>query len=204
MKKITLLLVVMAFVLSGHAQKLKLVEGNVDNYLKGQKLLKVEFTYDNLKVGKMTEEDYIAKKVKDYNKKNSGSGDEWKEKWEHDKNEAYPYYFIRMFNMAMGKTEVRVDKDAEDADYIMIINTSFIEPGFNVGIQSKRASANMEVSIVSKDDPEKALAKFTITKSPGSTMFGGNYSTVERVGGCFENAGSAMAGYFLRKHTFFE
>jgi len=204
MKKYLLFLIVMAFVFSGHAQRFKLVEGNVDGYLKGQKLLKVEFTYDNLKVGKMTEEDYVAKKVKDYNKKKPGSGDEWKEKWENDKENAYPDFFIRMFNMVMGKSEVRVDKNAEDADYIMIVNTSFIEPGFNVGIQSKRASANMEVRIVSKDDPGKTLAKFTLIKSPGNTMFGADYSTKDRIGGCFENAASSLAGYFIKHKTFWD
>ena len=204
MKKVFLFLGLFAFIFTANAQKLKLVEGNVDSYLKGQKLLKVEFTYDHMKVGKMTEEAYVAKKVKDYNKKHPGTGDEWKEKWENDKTEAYPDFFIRMFNMMMGKTEVRVDKNAEDADYIMIVNTSFIEPGFNVGIQSKRASANMEVSIVAKDDPGKVLAKFTITKSPGNSMFGPNFSTVDRVGGCFENAASSMAGYFLKHDIFWD
>lgn len=203
MKKAFLFLGLFAFIFTANAQKVKLVEGNLD-YLKGQKLLKVEFTYDHMKVGKMTEEDYVAKKVKDYNKKHPGSGDEWKEKWEKDKQESYPEYFIRSFNLFMGKTEVKVATDADDAEYIMIVNTSFIEPGFNVGIQSKRASANMEVSIVSKDNPEKVLAKFAITKSPGNSMFGPNYSTVDRVGGCFENAASGLAGYFLKNDTFWD
>ncbi len=203
MKKLLLVIVTMAFVFSGHAQKLKLVEGNLD-YLKNQKLLKVEFTYDKLKVGKMSEEDYVAKKVKDYNKKEDGKGDKWKEKWESDKEDAYPDYFINMFEMLMGNGEVMLNENAEDADYIMVVNTSFIEPGFNVGIQSKRALANMEVRIVSKDNPEKTLAMFTITKSPGNSLFGANFATVDRVGGCFEHAASELAGYFLRNDTFWD
>ncbi len=203
MKKITLLLAVMAFVFSGHAQKLKLVDGELD-YLKNQKLLRVEFTYDNLKVGKMSEEDYVAKKVKDYNKKEDGQGDEWKEKWESDKEEAYPDFFIRMFNMLMGNGQVVLNENAFDADYTIVVNTSFIEPGFDIGFQSKRAYTNMEVRIVSKDDPEKTLARFTITKSPGNSLFGPNFSTVDRVGGCFEHAASELAGYFIKNDIFWD
>jgi hypothetical protein len=201
MKRIFLFLMVTAFIFSANAQKIKLVEGDV-GFLKGQDKLKVEFTYDNMKIGKTQEKDYTAKKVKEKNKDEAGSGDAWLEKWENDKQEAYPRFFTRMFNVMLSKRDVSIDKNADDAEYIMIVNTSFIEPGYNVGISSKRASANMDVSLVSKDDPGKVLAKFSITKSPGNSMFGSNYSTVDRVGGCYENAAAALASYFIKKKSF--
>jgi hypothetical protein len=106
-----------------------------------------------------------------------------------------------MFNMWKKKIAT-VDVEANDAQYIMVVNTTFIEPGYNVGISSKRPVANMEVIIVEKDNRGKELAKFTVTKSPGGSMFGSGYTFRDRVGGCYENAANAMASYFVRKKTF--
>ena len=44
------------------AQKIKVLEGNLE-VLKNEKTINVEFTYDNLKVGKFkTEDEYVTKK----------------------------------------------------------------------------------------------------------------------------------------------
>ena len=202
MKKYVFLLLMSVFALATQAQKVKLAEGKLD-FLKGQEVIKLKFTYDkNMKLGKQKFEDYISKKVNDKNKKNPGSGDEWKQKLTADFDTAFPHYFSRMFNIMMKKQDVKLDTEADDAPYTMIVNTIYIEPGYNIGIKSKRAQADMEVFIVKKDDPEKTLAKFNITKSPGSSAFGPNYSFTDRVGGCYENAASRLAGYFLQKKTF--
>ncbi len=114
---------------------------------------------------------------------------------------AFPRYFINMFNMYKKHVAV-ADLDGANADYTMIINTTFIEPGYNVGISSKRPEAAMDVSIVAKDNPDKVLAKFEITKSPGGSLFGSGYTFKDRVGGCYENAATRLASYFLKKKTF--
>ena len=203
MKKLLLSVMVLAFVFTANAQKVKLVDGKLD-FLKGQKELKLKFTYDkDMKIGKMKMDDYINKKVKERNDKEPGSGDLWKEKFQSDLDTAFPRYFENMFNMWKKKIAT-VDVNAAAADYIMVVNTTFVEPGYNVGISSKRPTANMEVSFVKADDPYKVLAKFTITKVPGNSMFGSGYTFKDRVGGCYENAANALAGYFVRKKTFKE
>ncbi len=202
MKKLLLSVMVLAFVFTASAQKVKLVDGKLD-FLKGQKELKLKFTYDkDMKIGKMKMDDYINKKVKERNKKEPGSGDLWKEKFQADLDTVFPRYFENMFNMWKKKIAT-VDVNAA-ADYIMVVNTTFLEPGYNVGISSKRPTANMEVYFVKADDPSKVLAKFTITKVPGNSMFGSGYTFKDRVGGCYENAANALAGYFVRKKTFKE
>ena len=201
MKKVFILVAMVAFAFTANAQKVKLVDGKL-GFLKGQEVLKVTFTYDdNMKIGKMKADDYINKKVKDKNKSHAGAGDEWKQKFQADLDTAMPRYFINMFNLYK-KNEAILDLNADNAEYIMNVNTTFIEPGYNVGISSKRPVANMEVSFVSKDEPKKVLAKFTITKSPGGSMFGSGYTFKDRVGGCYENAATRLASYFLKKKTF--
>ena len=71
-----------------------------------------------------------------------------------------------------------------------------------MGISSKRASANMEVTIVAKATPDKVLVKLTISKSPGNLFFGANYSITDRVGGCYQNAALSLGSYFISKKVF--
>jgi len=43
-----------------YAQNIKLVSGELD-FLKSEQYVDIKFTYDNLRVGKLTEEQYVAK-----------------------------------------------------------------------------------------------------------------------------------------------
>ena len=70
--------------LNVNAQKVKLLMGNFSQ-LKGQTLLNLEYVYDNLIVGKITEEEYITKKVTEYNNKTHGRGDNWLKSWKSDR-----------------------------------------------------------------------------------------------------------------------
>ena len=75
------------FATSGFAQTMHLASGNLD-FLKGQKTINVVYTYDNLKVGPGTEQDYIDKKVGGYNKGQARPGRRVAEKLE--KRPRYP------------------------------------------------------------------------------------------------------------------
>jgi len=201
MKNVFLLLVTLVFAVTLNAQKVKLVEGKL-GFLKDQSELKVEFTYNNMKIGKTTSQDYVNDKVSDKNKDEAGAGDEWLLKWQNDLDTTFPSHFIKHFNVMISKDNVKLSRDNDEANYILVVNTNFIEPGYNVGISSKRASANMEVNIVSKDNPDEVLATFSISKSPGTSMFGSSYSASDRIAGCYENAATRLAGYFMSKKTF--
>src|SRR5687767_12785345 len=57
------------------AQKLKVKDGD-PSVLKNETAINFEFTYDNMSVGKFdTEKEYMDKKIEEYNKKESGRGD---------------------------------------------------------------------------------------------------------------------------------
>lgn len=54
---------------SVNAQRIKINDGNL-SVLKSEKTINVEFTYDNMKVGKFDkEDDYLSTKKEEYNKK---------------------------------------------------------------------------------------------------------------------------------------
>ena len=88
MKSITKIFVfagMVAFSMSANAQKIKTLEGD-PSVLKNESNINIEFTYDNISVGKFdNEKDYIKKKTDEYNAKDPGRGDIWAKNWINDR-----------------------------------------------------------------------------------------------------------------------
>lgn len=201
MKKLLVIVFLGFFALNANAQKIKLVKGNL-NFLKGVTTLKIEFTYGpNLRVGKMTEKAYVEKKVGALNAKKAGRGNYWKSLWYQDRKAHYQPKFIDLFNKVLLNKGVFVSEDAH-SDYVMIVNTTFIEPGFDVGVMSKPANINLVITFINSNHPSKVLAKFTIHKSPGTSVFGNDYDTAVRLGEAYARAGKHFAKFLLKKRAF--
>jgi hypothetical protein len=201
MKKLFIILLISMFAMNLNAQKIKLVDGDI-GFLKGQKELGIEFIYEEVMVGKMTEADYIDKKVAEAEEREPGTGQAWPDLWYGDRTGHYEPKFIELFNDVLADEGVSLTKDAEETDYTIVVETIFIEPGFNVGVARKSALINLIVDFVATDDPENVLATFTIDKSPGGLPFGGDYDSGLRVGEAYAKAGKYFAKFLLKKKAF--
>jgi hypothetical protein len=201
MKKLFIVFLVGFIAMNTNAQKIKLVGGDI-GFLKGQKELGVEFIYEDIKVGKMTEDAYIEKKVAEAEEREPGTGEGWPDLWFGDRSNHYEPKFIELFNDVMDDKGVSLIKDIEETNYTMVVETIFIEPGFNVGVARKSALINLIVEFVETDNPENVMATFTIDKSPGGLPFGGDYDSGVRVGEAYAKAGKYFAKYFLKKKAF--
>lgn len=179
------------------AQKTVLKSGSLE-FLKDLTVIRVEFTYDNMMVGKYKEEDYVNKKVKEYNKKEPGRGDTWKEDWTNDRTAKFQPRFEEAFNnfCKLAGVSLEVDPDAE-GDYKMAVHTSFTEPGFNIYYTSKNASINADVHFYDASGKEVALVN--ITNSPGSGIFELDYDTGVRIQEAYANAGRSLAALIIDK-----
>lgn len=174
-----------------HAQRIKLTDGNL-SALKNEKNIKVEFTYDNMKVGKFDkEEDYVRTKKEEYNKKEPGRGDSWAKSWVDDR----AYRFEPKFNELFEKYSDLSNK--KDAKYTLILHTSFTEPGFNVGVWKKNAEINTDAWIVETADHNKVIAKISMDRVPGRSFWGGDYDTGARIAECYADGGKAL-GKFIK------
>lgn len=192
MKK-TLLILMVAFTSAAYAQKIKLVEGDL-SVLKDQKGVKTIFSYDDMSVGKFPKEaDYIAKKKGDYNAKEPGSGDKWEKAWVDDRKERFEPKFRELFAEYSNMSTV-----VEDAPYTLIFKTTKTEPGWNVGVTRAPAYIDGEAWIVKSDSPDKAIARITITKSPGRDVFGYDFETGARLQESYAKAGKEL-GAFIKK-----
>jgi len=166
MKKVMLLIVVSLFVLgSASAQKIKVESGDL-KFLKDVSELSIVFEYpDDMKFGKTTLKEYVDKKVAEKEKKKEGSGEAWKENF-YDDRVQFNDQFVSSFDKYTGDIYV-VDDDPE-LEYTMIVKTTFLEPGFFIGIRSKNAFIDLIVTFVKTDDPENVLATVKISKAPGA------------------------------------
>jgi hypothetical protein len=181
--------------MTAYGQKIKVVEGDL-SILKGQKGVNTEFTYDNMSVGKFADEaSYIAKKKEDYDKKEPGRGDKWEEAWISDRKERFEPQFRELFSKYSEMTTVD-----ENAPYTLIFKTVKTEPGWNIGISRSPAFIDAEVWITETQNPNKVLAKVTITKSPGRDAMGYDYETGARLQEAYAKAGKELGAY-IRKQT---
>ncbi|MBL7703721.1 MAG: hypothetical protein JNM14_15835 [Ferruginibacter sp.] len=191
MKKIFCLsFIAVLFGLQLQAQKVKTITGS-DDILKAESSITIEFTYDNISVGKYkNEEEYIAAKTEEYNKKEAGKGDTWAASWKRDKEARFEPKFLELFKLTSGMSIIT------DAKYTMIVKTISIEPGWNVGISRKNAEIDLEIWIVETANKSNKLAAFTISNVPGGTAFGYDFDTGLRISEAYAKAGKSLAKFF--------
>lgn len=197
MKKIMMMLALVGLTtLTANAQKIKKIEGNLSP-LKGEKALKIEFKYENMEVGKnLTEEEYIERKVKEYNEKEAGTGDKWRESWVRDREARFEPKFIELFNKYTEKVDLEGAKEGA-SNYTLIVHTYYTEPGFNVGVMRRPAFIHVKYTIV-KTGTNDIVVQYDQQKIPGADAMGYDFDTGTRIAESYAKAGKEF-GKLLSK-----
>lgn len=187
LRPIALMAAVTALAVNVQAQRIKVTDGSLDA-LKNEKEINIEYSYDHLKVGKFdTEAEYVKSRTEELNKKEAGRGDTWAKAWVADRKSRFEPKFDELFTKTADMTL------ATKAKYTIIFNTSFVEPGFNVGVMKKNAYIDGEIVIVETADKNKVVAKVSVEKSPGRSFWGNDFDTGERISEAYAMAGKAFA-----------
>jgi len=196
MKKIILLFAVSFMLLNvANAQKIKVVDGDL-SFFKDLSELNVIYEYpEDMKLGKTTLEEYVAKKVGEKEKKKEGSGEAWKEAFYADRADHYEPMFIRGLDDKTG--DLYVAQDDSDYPVTVIVKTTFMEPGFQMGFQSKNSAVDLELTFVDTENHENVKAVVVVTKAPGAAAPDQGL----RVGDAYFTAGQAF-GKFLKKKKY--
>lgn len=190
--KFTALLTLVFFSFNANAQHIKVMEGDVAE-LKNETSISVEFTYDNMSVGKFDKEsDYIEKKKSEYNAKEPGRGDQWEKSWASDRKKDFEPKFIELFEKT---SEMTVKPNSK---YTLIFHTTSTEPGYNIYVTRKNAKIDAEVTIVLTADRSKKIAVISINDAPGRTFSGNDYATGDRILECYAVSGKKL-GKFIKK-----
>ncbi|RLD68062.1 MAG: hypothetical protein DRI84_00690 [Bacteroidetes bacterium] len=192
-----LLIVVLFLSVQLSAQKITLESGSI-KALKGVSSLDVKFVYaDDMHVGKLTEAEYIEKHMKEAEEREKGTGEKWKEMYYADREEHFAPKFLALFNDVLKKTGMDARENNNDAKIQMIVTTTFLEPGFNVGISSRPAYINLEITFINMETNEE-IAKYILKKSPGTAY----YDFGVRVGEAYAKAAKSFAKLLAKKKAF--
>jgi len=200
MKRNLLILLAVLVMAQLQAQKIKVTDGKLTT-LKGQDQFDITYTYDdNLKVGKMTEDEYIRKKMAEVEEDEPGRGEKWRAMWYEDRPVHFEPKFMQLLNQYVD--DVLFRPDLGGAQYMMIVNTIFIEPGFNVGVARKNASVDLEIMIVPVGNQSEVLTRIMIYGAPGRSMGYGDYDVGFRVGEAYAKAGKELGRFLMKKKAF--
>ena len=198
MKKIILLTAAIGFIAFGmmaqtHAKKADY------SFLKGEKSFNIEYVYEDMTVGKkLTEEEYVNKKVEDYNKKEAGKGDKWKISWEESRTKRYEPKFETLINKSMAKINMTASKNS-DAKYTLIVKTIYTEPGYNIGISKRPAFVNFEFSFI-ETATKNVMHTSILHKVPGAQAMGYDFDTGSRIAECYAKGGKMLGAYIYKFH----
>ncbi len=200
MKKINYLALVLVFIAANNinAQKIKILSGSV-GAIKTIKEFSLEFDYSNMGVGSFDkEEDYIAKKVAEYNSNDPGRGDRWAQSWVNDRSNRYEPKFQELINKYAGPKGYKFHLGGSQAKGKMVVHTTWTEPGFNVYVTRRPAMINVIVTFY--DEEGKELLKIESLKNPGTGFGGADYDTGTRIQEAYAKCGKEL-GIFLAKNT---
>jgi hypothetical protein len=195
MKKNFLLLFLIAFVgFAATAQRSTRAKDADYSFLKGEKKINVIFSYEGMTVGKnKTEETYVEEKVAEKNEKKAGDGDRWRESWENGKLNIYEPMFNKGFDKKLEKLGLATS-EGDDARLTLIVKTTRMEPGFNIGITKMSAQADYEFIFVETANHDNIVAQIVMSKVGGSDT----YAVSDRVKVCYLGAGRRLAGYIYK------
>jgi hypothetical protein len=182
---------------TGYSQSVDVISGD-PAIIKGETKLGLLYNYDDMKVGKMTEVDYVAKKTKEYNSKAPGKGDDWSKKWKSDRETRYQPKYEELLNKYLSEKGVTASPDIKDSKYSILLKTVFTEPGYNIYMSKMDASINVEIYIIETANPANTLVKMTMKKIPGRTFMGDDYDTGVRIEEAYAKCGKEL-GAFLQK-----
>ena len=198
MKKLLFLALGLALPLFLQAQKIVLKSGSLD-FLKGQKFLNIQYDYSDMAVGKYDHEaDYVNKKVTEYNEKEPGRGDKWKESWVGDRKGLFQPKFEELLNKYLEPKGIFVGPENKDAKYTLILKTTFTEPGFNVYVTKKYASINVEAIFVETANPKKVVATIISKNNPGRTYGTGDFDTGIRIAEAYAKCGKSLGSWLVK------
>jgi hypothetical protein len=198
--KIIIAALVVGFTTTSFAQKIKMVSGDL-KFLKGETKVNIKYDWSGMKVGKMEESVYVSQKVEEKNKKEAGTGDTWKGKWEADKTDKFEPKFEELLNKYLDDKGMTAGQDTTGTKYTIILKTTMLDPGYNVGVSRKPAYINVEIDFVANSAPTVNLAKMTMTKVPGQDAMGYDYDTGYRIGEAFAKCGKSLGAY-IKKNAF--
>lgn len=148
------------------AQRYEVVRGELAN-LKGITAYRATFSYDDLEIyGFASEqaflEDKMAKRAA-----NPGKAEKFRADWFAYRKEKYEPRFIAYFNKRFAQGEIVLFPGESDNPYTMHIKTTWLYPGYGIGIGGEPTKISALVTVFETAHPEHVLFAIKFDKAIG-------------------------------------
>lgn len=196
MKLKLLFAVLIGFVATASAQKLKVESGDF-SFLKGQTELKVVMDYSTATFykEKMSHEEYIAKRKKEIgDDKGKKEADKWAADWEHSKENTFVEKFLASMNKNM---DIKASEDV-DSKYTLIVETVWIYPGWFAAVMKKPAKVTTRLKFVETANPSNVLLVINSKEAPGDSYVGVANNN-DRIAEGYAKTGKSVARLLRKK-----
>ena len=197
------------------SQKLTVLTGSqayCEGVLGEAHLFLIKYSYEGMRIGEYSrEQDYIDAETDRLNKIKAGKGDVWKEKWNSSKLNKFQPTLEKYCRSLLSKSNVRIGRDIEEAEYIMLINIHAYEKEYIRGKDVISCSFNIEIIDA---ETEKSIVKTAIAKcserpnsSVGISVYPGipmpspwnKYGIISRLNGVYAKAGKLIGEFLFNK-----
>ncbi|PJJ07503.1 hypothetical protein CLU83_0677 [Flavobacterium sp. 1] len=199
MKKIVFALLLVSSIMT--AQDMDVVKGDF-GFIKDQKEVNVEFDYSKLTLlkEKLTEEKYVANRVKELNEKSKNNGDIWKKKWVGSKDQIWNPKFLELMNVIFNKEgkDVTFQEGLTAAKYTLIVEAVWVYPGWDAGVMKQAAKVSTNLKFVETANKSNVLLEIASEEAPGD-QWGNNYSNESRIGEGFAKTAKSLAKLLVKK-----
>jgi hypothetical protein len=181
-----------------HGQMFKTAMGSLDS-IAGVVRYNVIFEYaDELEVSNHASENaFLERYAKKLNKRESGEGEKFKKHWFSYRTDLFQPKFIQEFNFFnLKEKQVTVAPNITDADFVMVVRTTSIDPGGSNFFFKRDAWLKVYVRIYRKGHPEKVLYA---TEAIDVHSEGANKDIFNRIMSAYSELGSGLAKHLSRK-----
>ena len=94
--------------------------------------------------------------------------------------------------------EKKIVSGTEGANYVVVINTDFTEPGFNVGVVRRNASIDLSCKILNIESGEQ-IASLKIRNASANNFWGTDFDSGYRLQETYAKAGREFAKFLIKK-----
>lgn len=183
---------------STYGQVFKTEAGSLEA-LSGIDRYKVVFEYaEDLKIPKYaSEEAFLEAHAQKKDKKELGSGEDFKNQWITNRTEQFEPKFVQEFNFFnLKEKQVTVARNVSDADFIMVVHTSLIDPGNSNFIFKKDARLEVTIRIYKSDTPNQILY---LTEMVDVHSKGASIDDYDRIMSAYAELGRGLSKHLSRK-----
>lgn len=214
MKKISILILLLtSFMFQTKAQTI-LWDSSSDKkltFLKGEKQLNVEYSFDGLTINGKTESEFLDKRQEESNDKKAGKGDDFVSHWQEVKTKRYPVHFEKAFKK-IAKKKIKISQ-GNNEQYKLLVKLVKAKTGESNFTKNSPAVGEFEISFI-EVATGKIMAKARILNAKGLVKAKSNIGTtgrvmrvvarsmnldvVNRIANCYDSAAISLAKYMLR------